>query len=168
MDRETKIIYLTAYRDYAAGAFGVHAFQYLLKPVNKGGLWKVLDEVFRYIGSPRRKAVLDFHTAEGMVCLAAEEIYFFEYIGRKIRIVADKEYFMAGRIGRVYERVQPLGFSMPHKSFVVNMIHVKNVKNQQIYMDNGMEVPLSQKKMKSWKEELTVYLAERLAEEVGK
>ncbi len=89
-------------------------------------------------------------------------------IGRKIRIVADKEYFMAGRIGRVYERVQPLGFSMPHKSFVVNMIHVKNVKNQQIYMDNGMEVPLSQKKMKSWKEELTVYLAERLAEEVGK
>ena len=32
-DHETKIIYLTSYRDYVAGAFEVHAFQYLLKPI---------------------------------------------------------------------------------------------------------------------------------------
>ena len=31
VDTDVKIVYLTAYRDYVAGAFGVHAFQYLLK-----------------------------------------------------------------------------------------------------------------------------------------
>ena len=30
IDLEVKIVYVTAYRDYVAGAFGVHAFQYLL------------------------------------------------------------------------------------------------------------------------------------------
>lgn len=165
IDKETKIVYLTAYRDYAAGAFSVHAFQYLIKPVGRKELWEVLEEVFRYAGKPERKTVLDFHTVDGLVCLPAEDIYFFEYMGRRIRIVAGEEYFMTGRIGKVYERMKSMGFSMPHQSFVINMLHVKNVKNQQIYMDNGLLVPLSQKKMKSWKEELTAYLSARLAGE---
>ena len=63
--------------------------------------------------------------------------------------------------------MEPFGFSMPHQSFVVNMFHVKNVRGQQILLDNGMEIPLSQKKLKTWKQELTVYLSQRLEGEVG-
>lgn len=44
-DREVKIVYLTAYRDYVAGAFAVHAFQYLLKPVNAKRLTAALEEI---------------------------------------------------------------------------------------------------------------------------
>ena len=51
---------------------------------------------------------------------------------------------------------------MPHKSFVVNLLHVKNVRNLDIFMDNGDRIPLSQKKQKEWKQELTNYLSERL------
>ena len=49
-----------------------------------------------------------------------------------------------------------------HKSFVVNLLHVKNVRNLDIFMDNGDQVPLSQKKQKEWKQELTNYLSGRL------
>ena len=153
LDKDTKIVYLTAYRDYVSGAFGVHAFQYLLKPVNKKAIWNVLEE----------KIILDFHTVDGALCLPVESIYFFEYENRKIRIVTDKEqYYMADKIGNVAKRMTEFGFSMPHQSFVVNMFHVKNVKNQQIFLDNGMEIPLSQKKQKTWKQELMGYLSQRL------
>lgn len=43
-DHVTRIIYLTAYRDYVAGAFEVHAFQYLLKPISASRLQQVLEE----------------------------------------------------------------------------------------------------------------------------
>lgn len=163
IDRETKIVYLTAYRDYVAGAFEVHAFQYLLKPVNKKKLWNVLEEIFRYLSKPEKKTVLDFRTVSGLVCLDTEEIYYFEYISRRVRIVTDKEeYYMVDRISDVLERMKEFGFSMPHQSFVVNMAHVKNIRNQQIYLDNGEELPLSQKKQRAWKGELTNYLSERL------
>ncbi|MDO5336228.1 MAG: LytTR family DNA-binding domain-containing protein [Eubacteriales bacterium] len=163
IDRETKIVYLTAYRDYVAGAFEVHAFQYLLKPVNKKKLWNVLEEIFRYLSKPEKKTVLDFRTVNGLVCLDTEEIYYFEYISRRVRIVTDKEeYYMVDRISDVLERMKEFGFSMPHQSFVVNMAHVKNIRNQQIYLDNGEELPLSQKKQRAWKGELTNYLSERL------
>lgn len=163
IDRETKIIYLTAYRDYVAGAFEVHAFQYLLKPVDKKRLWNVLEEIFRYLKKPQKKTVLDFRTVKGLVCLDVEEIYYFEYMNRRIRIAAEKEeYYMVEKISDVLERMKEFGFSMPHQSFVVNMLHVKNIRNQQIYLDNGEELPLSQKKQKLWKEELTEYLSKRL------
>lgn len=163
IDKDTKIVYLTAYRDYVSGAFGVHAFQYLLKPVNKKAVRNVLEEIFRYISPPEKRIILDFHTADGALCLPVESIYFFEYENRKIRIVADKEqYYMTDKIGNVAKRMAEFGFSMPHQSFVVNMFHVKNVKNQQIFLDNGMELPLSQKKQKIWKQELMTYLSQRL------
>lgn len=163
LDKDTKIVYLTAYRDYVSGAFGVHAFQYLLKPVNKKAIWNVLEEIFRYMKSAEKKIILDFHTVDGALCLPVESIYFFEYENRKIRIVTDKEqYYMADKIGNVAKRMTEFGFSMPHQSFVVNMFHVKNVKNQQIFLDNGMEIPLSQKKQKIWKQELMGYLSQRL------
>lgn len=163
LDKDIKIVYLTAYRDYVSGAFGVHAFQYLLKPVNKKAIWNVLEEIFRYTKSGEKKIILDFHTVDGALCLPVESIYFFEYENRKIRIVTDKEqYYMADKIGNVAKRMAEFGFSMPHQSFVVNMFHVKNVKNQQIFLDNGMEIPLSQKKQKIWKQELMGYLSKRL------
>lgn len=163
LDKDTKIVYLTAYRDYVSGAFGVHAFQYLLKPVNKKAIWNVLEEIFQYMKSAEKKIILDFHTVDGALCLPVESIYFFEYENRKIRIVTDKEqYYMADKIGNVAKRMDEFGFSMPHQSFVVNMFHVKNVKNQQIFLDNGMEIPLSQKKQKTWKQELMGYLSQRL------
>ena len=165
MDREVKIVYLTAYRDYVAGAFAVHAFQYLLKPVNHKNMISTLEEVFRYVKSPEKMTVLDFRTVDGMVCLPTEEIYYFGYFNRRIRIVTGREeYFMVNRIGEVYERMKEYGFSMPHKSFVVNMQHEKNVKGSQIYLDNGMELPLSQKKQKLWKQELMSYFSKRLEE----
>lgn len=163
MDKDTKIVYLTAYRDYVSGAFGVHAFQYLLKPVNKKAIWNVLEEIFRYTKAAEKKIILDFHTVDGSLCLPVERIYFFEYENRKIRIVTDEEqHYMSDKIGNVAKRMAEFGFSMPHQSFVVNMFHVKNVKNQQIFLDNGMEIPLSQKKQKIWKQELMEYLSRRL------
>lgn len=163
MDKDTKIVYLTAYRDYVSGAFGVHAFQYLLKPVNKKAIWNVLEEIFRYTKAAEKKIILDFHTVDGSLCLPVERIYFFEYENRKIRIVTDEEqYYMSDKIGNVAKRMAEFGFSMPHQSFVVNMFDVKNVKNQQIFLDNGMDIPLSQKKQKIWKQELMEYLSRRL------
>ena len=162
-DYETKIIYLTSYRDYVAGAFEVHAFQYLLKPISSVRLRQILEELFRYVKKSDKQRILDFHTNEGVVCVDVADICYFEFVNRKIRMVTlQNAYYMTGKISSIYVRTCPMGFSMPHKSFVVNLLHVKNVKNLEIIMDNGDMIPLSQKKQKEWKQELTNYLSERL------
>jgi len=162
-DHETKIIYLTSYRDYVAGAFEVHAFQYLLKPITPTYLTQILEEIFQYVKKADKMKLLDFHTSEGVVCVDAAEICYFEFANRKIKMVTLQGiYFMTGKIGSIYDRTCSMGFSMPHKSFVVNLLHVKNVRNLDIFLDNGDRIPLSQKKQKAWKQELTKFLSERM------
>lgn len=162
-DHETKIVYLTSYRDYVVGAFEVHAFQYLLKPIAPARLQQVLEEIFRYVKKADKQRILDFHTYEGTVCIDVSDICYFEFTNRKIRMVTIQNvYHMTGKISSIYDRISAMGFSMPHKSFVVNLLHVKNVRNLDIFMDNGDQIPLSQKKQKEWKQELTNYLSGRL------
>lgn len=163
LDKDVKIIYLTAYRDYVAGAFGVHAFQYLLKPVKEKEVRHVLEEVFRYRHEEKEKTVMDFQTVKGLVCLDVDDILYFEYEERTVGIVTgDGKYKMVEKIGAVGKRMEPYGFSMPHQSFVVNMLHVKNVISGQILLDSGLRIPVAQKKQKAWKKELVDYLAGRL------
>ena len=160
---ETKIVYLTAYQDYVSGAFGVHAFQYLLKPVKETEIRKVLEEIFSYMHTPGEKPMLDFQTVNGLLCLPTEEIYYFEYVNRRVEIVtSDGVYAMTEKIGKVAKRMESYGFSMPHQSFAVNMLHVQNVLSGRILLDNGMEIPLAQKRQKAWKQELIAYLSERM------
>lgn len=162
LDKDVKIIYVTSYRDYVAGAFGVHAFQYLLKPLKEAAVFQVMEDLFSYLEKPKAE-VLDFQTSEGIVCLPTDEIFYFEYANRKVRLVAkQREYHMSGKISSVIERMESYGFSMPHQSFVVNLYHVKNVSAGIIFLDNGAEIPIAQKKQKIWKLELLSYLEERL------
>lgn len=162
-DRETKIVYLTSYRDYVAGAFEVHAFQYLLKPISSVRLRQILEEIFYYVKKADKQRILDFHTDEGIMCVDAADICYFESANRKIKMVTRQSVcHMTGKLGSIYTRTCSMGFSMPHKSFVVNLLHVKNVRRLEIIMDNGDYIPLSQKKQKEWKQELTAYLSQRL------
>ena len=82
-------------------------------------------------------------------------------------VTGEESYFLADRIGNVLKRMAEFGFSMPHQSFVVNLFHVKNIKNQEILLDNGVLLPLSQKKQKLFKQEMTDYLSERLKSQRG-
>lgn len=163
LDKETKIVYLTAYRDYVSGAFGVHAFQYLLKPVKEKEIYHVLEEIFQYVKKERKVEILEFETTQGIVCLPVDGIYYFEYENRSVRMVTEGDvYYIKERIGVMGERMKLFGFSMPHQSFVVNLLHVKNVKGSEILLDNGTMIPLAQKKQKVWKQELVSYLSQRL------
>ena len=53
---ETKVIFCTAYSDYAMEAFSVHAVGYLLKPVSEGDIRDVLRQLDQILTKPSKKA----------------------------------------------------------------------------------------------------------------
>ena len=54
-DKKLKIVYVTAYREYAGKAFSVHAFGYLLKPVKKERLFAQIEDAKSYRRRKNRK-----------------------------------------------------------------------------------------------------------------
>ena len=53
----------------------------------------------------------------------------------------------------------PWDFQCRTKVLSSIFLHVKNVRNLDIFLDNGDSIPLSQKKQRAWKQELTNYLS---------
>lgn len=159
-DKKVKIIYVTNYSDYTSYAFAVHAFAYLLKPVKKSELYQQLDEAFDYFQTPS-KILLEFHTTDGIVRVEAADILYFEYQGHKVFLRTLKEiYVLKRRITEVALELSDKGFIMPHKSFVVNLYHVKNIKGYDIYLTDNTLIPLSQKKSMEFRKALNHYLSE--------
>lgn len=164
-DKQVKIIFLTSYSEYVGSAFGVHAFSYLLKPVKKDVIHRQLLEAAEYAQQEKTPAAtMDFSTLEGVVRLRLDEILYFEYFGREIRIMTTGRaiYHMKGRITQLGGEMEPFGFAMPHKSFVVNLFHVKSVKGYEIRMMNEELLPLSQKKSTAFRQTLHEYLSSRI------
>ncbi len=159
VDKEVKLIYLTSYSDYTIFAFAVHAFAYLLKPVRQEELFAQIREACAY-GLPQPETELEFLSKEGIVHIRPSGILYFEYRGREVLMhSAGQVWHLKRRITDVAEELAPLGFAMPHKSFVVSLYAVCSIHGYEITLTDGSRIPLSQKKSAQFRRELNDYLA---------
>ncbi|VYU64693.1 response regulator [Clostridium tertium] len=162
-DKAVKIIYVTSYTDYLNIAFSVHAFGYLNKPISEEQIHSQISEAISYFKEEEVQEKLEFVTTDGIVRLAPKEIYYFEYIDRKVVIkTKDYSYSLKGRITAIAKDMAKYDFVMPHQSFTVNLFHVKSIKGYDIFMMDGSLIPLSQKKSTEFRDKFNMYLEKRI------
>jgi DNA-binding LytR/AlgR family response regulator len=148
--QESVIIFITASTDFALDAISVHPEQYLLKPLDPQKLYRALDE------SRNRSAIaggahLTVKTREGAETLNANGIVCLEHTGRIMRVYTHS--------GRVFESVclrqpfetlaEPLlrlpEFLQTHKSYIVNLRHLRTVLPDSVRTDTGLVIPISRR-----------------------
>lgn len=161
-NRKARIIYLTNYADYSMEALAVHAFAYLLKSDDmervKREIHSQLDEVFEYLNSERQE-VLEFRTAEGLLRVKVSDILCFEYQERRVKLTTQNGTFLLKkRISDIAREMERYDFAAPHKSFVVNLYHVKAIRGTEVVLSDGNRIPLSQKKAAAFRRTLNAYL----------
>lgn len=162
-DKKVKIVYITGYRDFAAQAFSVHAFSYMVKPVAFESLKKIVLEAYEYYLEEAAPIQVEFDTLEGQVIIEARDIYYFEYENRKVKICTKSgNFYMKVKITELLAKMQAYDFEMPHKSYIVNLYHIRSVINNNIYMTNGDLVLLSQKKASAFKQILCAYIEKQM------
>lgn len=171
---QTLIVFVTAYDEYAAQAFRLSAIDYLLKPIDENDVYNVLEKIkinlnkkqdiseqisamiktyFNTLDKPflNKIAVID----KGQyLMISYEDIYFF-YSEDKIvwAKCIDKTYITQFRLVEL-ESILPKYFFRIHKSYIVNLNHIKSVipwfkGNYQIEMDNDShdKIPVSRNKV---------------------
>lgn len=162
-DRKAKIIYVTAYDDFKDYAFAVHAFAYLVKPVDKEKIQSILREALAYTETPETIPSVCFQTSDGLQDISTRDIYYFEYQNRRLKMVtAAGDFWIQDSIHHMARRMEPWDFLMTHKSFIVNLYHIRNIKGYDILMTDSSLIPLSQKKSADFRKKLAAYLASRI------
>lgn len=157
-----KIVYITNSSKFQGDVFEVHAFDYIQKPVTEKRVFYILDEIIKFMDYNQNYAVCSLQTNGKIVKLRAEDIYYFEYSARKIKIVTQTEeyYSAAYTLKELIKKFEQYGFLSPHKSFLVNLFHIKLIKGCEIIMDDASDtiIPLSQKRAACFKKEFNGYL----------
>ena len=141
-----EIIYLTSSNDFAADSYDVRAFFYLLKPVNEGKLFQVLDGAVENLKRRRSSAVV-VTTVDGPRRILLERIRYVERVGRYMRYYCTDSTVDSQTIRVSFrEMAAPLladrRFFLCGASFVLNFQHVAGVNGQTALLDNGQTVVL--------------------------
>ncbi|HTN17267.1 MAG TPA: LytTR family DNA-binding domain-containing protein [Chitinophagaceae bacterium] len=166
-DLRLKVVFVTAYEQYALKAIKHHAFDYILKPVVPAEFKELLDKLLRQeeTGSvdsstllrflqeqrPKRIAVpmrsgFHYYDVQDIIMLKAQGSYTSMCLtgNREVlvtRILKDFETSLAGN-----------GFLRVHKSFMVNTRYIVELRKEDsghLLMSNGELVPISTKDRES-------------------
>lgn len=164
-DRDALIVFITNYTQYYRPAFAVHAFDYLVKPITRERLFKVMDEIREY--KKEETGTVCFRGEAGIIQFKIRDIFYFEYVERKVKVVtSDREFLLCHTMSEIKARMDENEFTAPHRAFLISLGKVVSIKGYDIVMENGDYIPLAQKKAAAFKKNFSQYLYKK-AEKSG-
>lgn len=160
------VVYVTSFSKYQSEAFGVHAYDFLTKPITYEKVTRVLND-FLSEHRDKKKPVV-FKLIDGSnYFVDISNICYFEYTGnRKINVnMYNKECIRISTSMKALENeYKSYGFAMPHKSFLVNMDRVEEIDRlgHHLELDNGIKIDIAQRKQKEFQRILYEHFHKRL------
>jgi two-component system LytT family response regulator len=140
------IIFTTAHDKYALRAFEVHAVDYLLKPFSRDRLSSAVERARRQIqlgiqqpagaDVPSQKenrfaSRIVFKSRGRIVFLPVSDIRWIGAEENYVRIHTKSEtHLLRETMGRLQDRLDPEAFLRVHRSYIVNLEHVKEVRTE--------------------------------------
>lgn len=142
-DRRIQLVFITGYPDYIAEGYEVSALHYLLKPVSEQKLRAVLERACERLAESARTVLLPLH--EGFVRLSVDELLYAEVFSHDLRLTTLSQTIQPRISLNELEALLGEGFFRCHRSFIVNLRHVRKVTRTSVVLDSGAELPLSRK-----------------------
>ncbi|WP_047248345.1 LytR/AlgR family response regulator transcription factor [Chromobacterium subtsugae] len=169
--RPPRIVFVTAYKEFAVEAFEVEAFDYILKPYNEQRIAHVLHklEALEPPPSPAASApaadaapasrTVNLAKGDSIIVTPCDDIYYVE-ADEKVTLVytARDRYVMAMSISEFVSRLPADSFFRCHRSFCVNIHKIREIAPWQnstyiikLY-DLKAEIPVSRSNIKAFRQ----------------
>lgn len=141
---EAAIIFTTGYAEYMPQGYDVNAMQYLLKPVDEQKLISCLDRIRQQTETSEAKIV--FTTVDlAKLSIAPSRIWCVEACGHgSILKVGNRSYECKESIGTSEALLHDTeGIIKCHRSYLVNIRHISEIRREEIVLDDGQRIPVS-------------------------
>ncbi|MBO3697946.1 LytTR family DNA-binding domain-containing protein [Roseivirga sp. E12] len=150
LNKNTSIIFTTAFRDYAVDGFDLRAIDYLLKPI-RPERFKEAIEKYKAIragkGEASQKVNSDNHlfvrSDRKMIKIILGEILYIESLSDYLKIHTKKGLIITREtLTSIHEKLHPDQFLRIHRSFIVNCHHLRSFTKETVLI-NDIELPIS-------------------------
>lgn len=158
LDHEVYIVFITNYIEFAPQGYEVGAFRYLLKPITKETVEKVLAEIKEDMDKTSKVLL---KTAEGSIILRGQDILYAEIQDKEACVYYNGDTVIVNKsLGELEEYFKPHAFFRIHRKYLVNLERVMEFDQTHLTLDNGKNLPISNRKAADFKKAL-YHLLER-------
>jgi DNA-binding LytR/AlgR family response regulator len=156
INQKAKIIFTTAYREYAIDGFNLNVVDYLLKPISFDRFLQAVQKVssseitennadFMFVRADRKMVKVDFNA-----------ILYIESLSDYVKIFTlEKTIVIRETISNLEEKLPSKKFIRIHRSFIISLKNINSYTNEFIEI-NQKALPIS----RSYKESVLQKLAE--------
>jgi DNA-binding LytR/AlgR family response regulator len=153
LSKDTKIVFTTAYSEYAAESYTFQTIDYLLKPITLKRFLTAMQKIEEYFNNydVNDKVVhsIDkayFFVKSGKVFkkILLEDIQYFEGEKEYVRLVTTTEQILIYRRLKDIEDQLELPFVRVHNSYIVNTKQLNKIQDNHIFIA-AKQIPISEK-----------------------
>lgn len=168
LNSNLKIIFITAYREYAAEAFEIKAFDYLLKPYSEQRIKEVLTNLTtlksnELIKENNKINKITVSLGEKMIVLSIDEICYIEIVEKESIIYTETTHYSSKLKLSKWEEILPKNkFYRTHRSYIVNLDKIREIEpwfngTYILKIENTKaKIPVSRNNIKEFKELLSI------------
>lgn len=149
IDKKSKIIFTTAYPDYAVEGFELNAVDYLVKPIT---LQRFIESVNRVIESnnestnssstENKKDFMMVKTEHRLQKINYADILYFKGMGDYVSIVTTNERIMTLENMKSFAEKLPDSFIRVHKSYIISIDKIMFIERNRIGIQDEL-IPIS-------------------------
>lgn len=170
INKEIKIIFTTAYREYAIDGFDLQAVDYLLKPISFERLYRAVNS-FNYIYFEKKEKEIKERAPEDndfmfvrsdrkMIRINFAEISYIESLSDYLKIhTGNHSIVIRESIGNIEKQLPVANFIRVHRSFIISLAHLNSYTNEHVEVENKA-IPISRSYKSSVLEKLEKWAVE--------
>jgi len=149
---QTKIVFTTAYSEYAAESYTYQTIDYLLKPITLKRFLAAMQKIEAYFGksepvmqqTPVNEGYFFIKSGKVLRRILLDEILYFEGEKEYVRLVTSQEQLLIYRRLKDIEEQLSAPFVRVHNSYIVNTKQLVKIQDNHIYIADK-HIPVSEK-----------------------
>ena len=158
-DEQVSILFITSSTEYLLEGYGVRPIQYLLKPVKREELKKALLTDLR-LNHPPRTVTLKARGKTAVLPLADIRYAESQNHGCIFHMVQEDQSFALG-LAQVEQLLPKNQFCRCHNSFLVNLVHIKEIAGREVVLTGGGRLPMGRRYAEQFQSEFIRYINDR-------
>lgn len=158
-DQNAKIIFLTSSAEYAVQSYTVDAYFYQLKPIWKESLFRLMDSVLAVCEKEHENRLI-LRCKGSITRVELRHLEYCEVIHRTlfIHLTDGKVLESIGSMDELSRQLEPFGgFLRSHRSYLVNLEHIKDISYKAITMSCLTQIPIPRGKYQEIKDTFLEY-----------
>ncbi|MDX5624745.1 LytTR family DNA-binding domain-containing protein [Clostridioides difficile] len=162
VDNEMEIIFVTSLIDYVQEGYEVRAYRYLLKPIELEELKKHVLTCIKDI-EINKESHITIKNKSNTYKIYLNEIKYIEVQKKNmLRHTKNKTFDAICILEKIEKDLNIEELVRCHKSYIINLNYVENIKSNTAILDSQEEIPISSYRYKDIKERLLKFIGDRI------